>query len=235
MLAPPGTEATYTEGLWRLPRTWMAYAGDPALPLDWAPEPGALRLGCFNSFARVTGTTLELWAALLHALPHATLQLKSSQLDPAQANAQAIREHMAGAGIDPARLRFLPAEADWRAHMARYNQVDLALDTLPVSSGSTAFEALWMGVPLVTLAGDWIGARMSASVLTGPGHPEWVTRHAQDTVRVVRDLAQDEPLRRQLRATQRARMQASPLCDPADLARHLMAAWEAMYDGSAPA
>jgi predicted O-linked N-acetylglucosamine transferase (SPINDLY family) len=114
--------------------------------------------------------------------------------------------------------------------MALYNRVDIALDPIPLNSGTTGFDALWMGVPLVTLEGDWLGGRLGKAMLTALGHPEWVAHSEAEYVEKVVNLARDIDLRRHLRFAQRATMRQSPLCDGEGLAHSLEDAFETMYD-----
>ena len=128
------------------------------------------------------------------------------------------------------RVTFEPFMAGHERHMLLYHRLDLALDTLPFNSGTTAFDALWMGVPLVALEGNWTGGRMGSSVLKSLGRPEWIAQTPADYARIVATLARELPLRRSLRETQRDQMAQSPLCDGIGLTRALEDAFDAMYD-----
>lgn len=229
-LIPPELDGQFTEQVWRLPRPWLAYT-----PLAGAPEPshraddGTLWLGSFNNLNKVGDDSLHLWAQVLHALPQAQLLLKDVKGEEAAIQVR-VRDTLAAAGIDIARVHFAGRVPDWRDHMARYDQIDIALDTVPLNSGTTAFEALWMGVPLVTLAGHWMGGRMGAAILAGIGRSEWVAADAQGYVDRVVALARDTETRRAVRSQQREQMRASPLCDGHDLARTLDAAFRQMLE-----
>lgn len=114
--------------------------------------------------------------------------------------------------------------------MKLYDRLDIALDTIPFNSVTTGYDALWMGVPLITLAGTWMGGTMAGSIVTALGHPEWIAQSEEEYVSIVASLANDVEKRKQLRKNQRARMAKSELCDAKGLARSLEAACEAMYD-----
>jgi predicted O-linked N-acetylglucosamine transferase (SPINDLY family) len=114
--------------------------------------------------------------------------------------------------------------------MSLYDRVDIALDTFPLGSGTTGFDALWMGVPLITLAGDWMGGRMGAAMLTALGTPEWIASTEDEYVERTVALARDEDLRMQLRVNQRTRMLRGPLGDTRGMAHALSDAFEAMFD-----
>ena len=231
VLIPEELDEYFQETVWRLPRPWVAYA-----PLEEAPDPawrpakdGRIRLGSFNNLNKLSDSCLSLWARVLRALPEATLLLKDKMaLDRAVQGR--IVDTLARQGVGADRVTFLPRVPDWRQHMALYDQLDIALDTIPFGSGTTGFDALWMGVPLITLAGHWMGGRMGASMLTGLGHPEWIAQTDDEYVAKVVSLGRDEELRTQLRSTQRERMRESPLCDGRGMARALEDAFEAMFD-----
>jgi protein O-GlcNAc transferase len=230
-LLPASYDAHFRERIWRLPRLRLAYKGDESLPrTGWSPDPsGTLRLGTFNNLTKVREEALSLWAKVLHALPEAKLLLKDSQ-PVIPAIRQRIASGLAQHGIADDRVEFPDATPDWRAHMALYSKLDVALDTLPLNSETTAFDALWMGVPCVALQSDWYGGRMVAAMLKSLDQPEWIARNAEEYVARVAALARNVEGRKALRSAQRERMKASPLCDVAGLARLLEAAFEAMFD-----
>jgi protein O-GlcNAc transferase len=114
--------------------------------------------------------------------------------------------------------------------MALYDRLDIALDTIPFNSGTTAFDVPWMGAPLVALDGNWLGGKLSASVLKAFGRPEWVAKDETEYVSIVCRLARDLEGRTQERKRQRGRMALSPLCDARDMARSMEDALAGMYD-----
>ena len=231
MIVPKSLDAHFRENIWRLPRLWVAYRGDQSLPgSHWAPQPdGAITLGTFNNLAKVRDESLGLWAKVMNALPDSKLLLKDRKgLDPGVQ--KRIRTGLAEFGISPERVEFAPWTPDWISHMALYDRLDIALDTIPLNSGTTAFDALWMGVPLIALQGNWMGARMTSAMLNALGKPEWIAQDEDEYVEKVRTLARDVDGRKALRTTQRARMAASPLCDAKGLARAIEDALEAMFD-----
>ncbi|MHB8970185.1 MAG: tetratricopeptide repeat protein, partial [Pirellulaceae bacterium] len=231
VLVPKTLDDHFQEQVWRLPRPWVAYA-----PLKEAPDPawhpahdGRIRLGSFNNLNKLSDSCLSLWARILREIPEATLLLKDKMAQDRAVQARILRT-LAGLGVAADRVTFLPRAADWRQHMAMYDQLDIALDTIPFGSGTTGFDALWMGVPLITLAGSWLGGRMGAAMLTGMGHPEWIANTEEEYVAKVASLGRNGTLRTRLRSTQRERMRKSPLCDGPGMARALEDAFEAMFD-----
>ncbi len=234
-LSDPDCEADcdthFSEGLWRLSRINVCYRGKRSLPESrWQPDPaGTVWLGSFNKFAKMREETLGLWAKVLHAIPHAKLLLEDRTSNDEEAHLR-IRSMLARHGVSPERIEFIPFIAGHTRHMLLYDRLDIALDTIPFNSGTTAFDALWMGVPMVALRGTTVGSRMGSSVLNTLGRPEWIARTEAEYVQIVAALAGDVELRKRLRATQRTEMANSELCDADGLTRALEGAFESMYD-----
>lgn len=228
-----GCEGQFAEGLWRLPHVAHCYTGDRSLAQSaWQPDPtGRLWLGSYNKYSKIRGESLRLWAKVLTALPEATLVLEDRNGQQEETHARILAQ-LAEFGVGPERVLFLPPVpgADYARHMALYDRIDIALDTMPFNSGTTAFDALWMGVPLVALEGRRVCSRMASSIVRVLGHPEWVAQDEEEYVRIVAALARDVEGREKLRRTQRARMLASEICDGKGLARALEDAFEVMYD-----
>ena len=162
-------------------------------------------------------------------MPGSRLLLKDRQAGDEGVRAR-IRSALAQHGIDGARVEFIDWTPDWQSHLALYDRLDIALDPVPLNSGTTAFDALWMGVPLLGVEGDWMGGRMTAAILRALGKPEWVVKNEGEYVAGVTALARDVAARTRLRAGQRALMAKSPLCNCAELARVLGDAFESMFD-----
>lgn len=229
-LAPPEMDGHFSEKVWRLPRTWLSYKTIAEAPLPaWRPAAdGSIRLGCFNNLGKITPPTLQLWAGIMHALPESRLLLKNKDLADA-GNHQRIFTELAAHGIGAERIELEPG-SDWNNYMAQHDRVDIALD--PVSShggGTSTCDALWMGVPVIHLLGDHVGARFSASLLQSIGHGEWIAHSKTEYLDKTVALARDVTLRKQLRFTQRERMANSPLCDPHGLAHALEDAYADMF------
>ena len=230
-LLPSGCDADFRERIWRLPRLWIAYRGDTSLPESgWKPdESGVVWLGSFNNLKKVRQDACRLWAKVMNALPESKLLLKDRTTASGLVR-QRILGEMAGRGIASERVEFAAHTPDWNAHMSMYDRLDIALDPIPLNSGTTAFDALWMGVPVVALEGDWMGGRMGCAILRALGKGEWVAQSEEDYVAAVVALARDIEGRKALRARQRALMANSPLCDARALARALEDAFEAMLE-----
>lgn len=226
---PAACESQLTERIWRLPRISCCYRADHALRQGgWKPGE-TLWLGSFNRYVKIREQTLALWAKVLLALPASKLLLEDRASNEEDAHRR-ILATLAGHGIAAERVEFIPAIFDHAQHMEQYNRLDIALDTIPFNSGTTAFDALWMGVPLVALEGNWIGGCISSSALRALGREEWVATSEDEYVAIVCDLARDVTRRRELRQIQRTLMADSPLCDAKGLAQAIQDAFESMYD-----
>jgi predicted O-linked N-acetylglucosamine transferase (SPINDLY family) len=214
------TEHLHTERLVRVAPGFLCYAPPPDAPAV-APLPatrrGHVTFGCFNNLAKMSDACLGLWARVLAAVPAARLCLKGRGLgEPAMREALASR--FARVGGDPGRLTLLPATPGFAAHLACYGEVDVALDTYPYCGTTTTCEALWMGVPVVSLAGTTHAARVGASLLHLAGHPEWAARSPDDFVRIAATLAADTAALAAVRAGLRDALGSRPLTDAAAFA-----------------
>ena len=235
ILTPPDADTQHSERIWRLPRVWVAYEGKADAPAPAGllrPDDGPVRVGGFNHLAKLTPATFKLWAALLRELPQAKLLLKTKALGES-ANRERVLEVMAGHGIAPERLdlRDISRTPDWTSHMACYDELDIALDPVGgIAGGTTSCDALWMGVPVVTLIGDRMASRMTASMLGALGREEWIARTESEYVGKVLELAADVQGRRELRSVLRGQMAGSPLCDAPGLAKCLETAYIDMFE-----
>lgn len=228
---PPGlTESWHSETLWRLPECFVCYQPPADAPeLSIAPDAGApLRFGSFNNHAKISGAVVDAWSRLLATVPGSMLVLKLQGFEDAS-----IRDHLIDrfrdAGVDPARLTLLSRTADAREHLLRYEQLDIALDTFPYAGTTTTCDALWMGVPVVTLAGAAHAARVGCSLLGAVGLDDLVARDVDDYVRIAAALAADSGRRRELHASLRRRVASSVLVDGASFARRFESAVRMMW------
>jgi len=227
-LLPPELEGQFSERIWRLPRPWAAYTPPEELPaVASLPDGEPPVFGSCNQVAKLGPETLAFWAAALRAVPEARLLVKHRHTADPQVRGR-ITAALESAGVDPGRIRFEGWAADWAAHMAAYNRIDLALDATPWSSATTAFEALAMGTPLVAIRGATLAGRMSTAVLEGFGEPGWIADTPEAFAAIARRLSFDLSGLRAARAERRRRALAGPLFDGADLARALGEALEGM-------
>lgn len=222
---PPGFEAYYTERLLRLPDGYACYAPPVAAP-PVAPLPalarGAVTFGCFNNLAKLAPPLLAAWARILHALPEARLVLRTFALGCAETRAILARRLMQ-AGLPVERVE-MHGGVPHPALLAAYGEIDIALDPFPYNGGLTVCEALWMGVPSVSLAGTGFAARHAVSHLSNVGLPDWVAQDADGYVDLAIGRARDLRALATLRAGLREQVRASPLCDAPRFGRSLGAA-----------
>ncbi|MFM2043116.1 MAG: hypothetical protein RLY86_1692 [Pseudomonadota bacterium] len=229
---PPGdADRRHLETLVRLPRGFLAFR--PPVQAEVQPVPpcvrtGVITLGSFNNNAKVTPEVVAVWSQILHRLPTARLMLKSRSF----ADAATHRRYaglFAGHGIAEDRIDLLPFLPDQQNHLRAYDRLDIALDPFPYSGTTTSCEALWMGVPVVTLAGSNHVGRVTASLLTGCGLAELVATDTADYVDRAVALAMDRARLATLRAGMRARLLASPLADHDGFARQVEDAYRTMW------
>jgi predicted O-linked N-acetylglucosamine transferase (SPINDLY family) len=228
---PPGAAADHcTEELVRLAPTAWCYRPPDEAPLPAVPPSargGPVTFGCFNNFAKVTDRSLHAWARLLAAVPDSRLLLKSFGLG-APALQAAVRRRLAAVGLDPDRADLVDHAPSTAAHLALYARVDVALDTFPYHGTTTTCEALWMGVPVITLAGDRHASRVGVSLLAAAGHPDWIAGDWDAYVGLAARLASDPVRLAGWRAGLREELRRSPLLDHAGQAARLGAAFEKM-------
>ncbi len=220
VIHPIDTIEQAVETIVRLPRCWVCYQPPADVPdVKLKPDGSVLTLGCFNDSTKVTPAVIAVWSEILKALPEAGLFLKARQYADDKTRAWLVGQ-FAHHGIEASRLRIEPA-GSMAEYLAAYHEVDIALDPFPRTGGVTTADALWMGVPVITLAGSRFIERHSASLLTAVGHANWVASTIEDYKEKVLALARDPAQRRALRAIQRERMAASSLLDADDLATRI--------------
>lgn len=222
------SEARYVERLLRLPHSLWCFAPPPQMP-EVGPSPasgtGHITFGSLNSVFKLTPQLLALWSRLLGALPGSKLVLATV---PEGAPRARISREFETNGVDPARLEF-HGFLSWDEFWALHGRIDIALDSFPCNGGATTCETLWLGVPLVSLAGEAFLARAGLSILTTIGLPELVARSEDEYLRVARNLAGDRVRLVQLRAGMRERMRASPLLAAAAFTRDLEDCYRAAW------
>jgi len=222
---PPSADydAQATERLIRLPRCFLAFTPSA----DWpSPRPtsgprtqdsGPFTFASFNNLTKLSPTTARLWRRILDAVPNSRLLLKTPRVPK-----ELLDHHRAAliaAGIPESRLTLHPYIYDLSEHIALYHQVDIALDPYPYHGTTTTCEALWMGVPVITLAGHNHRSRVGVSLLTTINHLELIAATEDDYVTKATQLAADPARLNHLHTTLRADMQSSELLNPAGLAR----------------
>ena len=219
---PNGFERLYSEKLLRLADGYVCYSPPPYAP-DVGPLPaqknGFVTFGCFNNLAKVTPRVIESWAEILRRLPTARLILKTHQWSD-RPTADSFLADFAAIGIAGDRIE-LRGSSGHRAFMGQYGDVDIVLDPFPYTGGLTTCEALWMGVPTITLAGEIFASRHSTSHLSNAGLADWVTESVDEYIEMAVARASDPAALAKLRSTLRDKVRRSPLCDAPRFGRNL--------------
>jgi len=220
---PPDEDAYFSEQVIRLPDSYLCF-DPPNLPLKpvamITKQSGCVTFGCLNNVQKLNRYVIEVWSKLLSVLPTAKLLIKDHRLSqPAILNR--IITDFTQLGINTDRL-ILMKQTDNRAqHLAAYSQVDIALDPFPFGGGTTTIEALWMGVPVITLKGTRWAGRLGESFLTTIGLPDFVATSEDEYISIAKNLANDPVRLQSLKSTLRTILLSSPLCDPDRFTRHL--------------
>lgn len=228
--SPPGQERWFVEQLVRLPATRFCFEAPEYMPEVNALPARAARhvtFGCLNTIGKLNHAVLHLWGRILAAVPRARLVLQASAFnDPLFQDA--FRERAERHGIRPDRLELKPFVPVHEA-AATYHAIDIALDPFPFCGGMTTLDALWMGVPVVTLPQAMIPGRQSASVLANLELQELIATDPEDYLARAVALAEDLDRLATLRAGLRERFQRSPITGYARFARDLESAFRTMW------
>jgi len=229
---PPEQREFFSESICYLPDTRLCFtapSGDDVPSV--APPPAAARghvtFGSFQRLTKLNDAVLALWAQVLMAVPGSRLRLQSKQMQDPTARRQLI-ERLQRMGVDAQRVELVPASARM-AYLAAHAEIDILLDTFPHSGATTTCEALWMGVPTVTLAGSTMLARQGASLLGCVGLSDWVARDEAHYVELAVRHAGDIDALARLRSGLRERAAASSLFDAVRFAEHLQTALRTLY------
>lgn len=227
-VSPAAHAHLFSEGLAQLPHSVFCWAPleDYQLP-DPRPPGAPVVFGSFNNAMKLSPLTVELWARVLQAAPLARLLLKAPSLRDAEVRARFLAL-FAAHGIAPQRLMFR-GPSGLHEMMQEYGDIDVALDPTPYNGGTTTLQALWMGVPVVTLEGGNFVGRMGASFMRALGEPGWVANDGDGYVRTAMRLAASCAALRTGRTQMRARMAASTLCDIRAYVAHFEALLQRMW------
>jgi len=230
---PPGeADALHTEMLVRLPGGFLCFqpgaavAHSPAAARD--PSAGGITFGSFNTLSKVTPDVIRVWAEILERIPGSRLLIKSETLDE-----EGTRARFTGAftarGVAADRIEMLPWIDEYAQHMALYSRVDVALDPFPYNGTTTTCEALWMGVPVITLRGNRHAGRVGASVLYHAGLPEWIAESESGYIALAMASAADPQALRASRLATAERVRASALANQVRFTTALEHAYRSMW------
>ena len=225
-----GDDAYHVEKLIRMPDSFISYtAPEDAPPVGPLPylDNGFITFGCFSNPAKINEILLARWARIMADVPASRLVMKYQNLDAAT-NQHRIREFLGFHGIADNRIdiagRQLPQQL-----MAAYNGIDIALDTYPYSGGATTCEALWMGVPVVALAGDWHASRVGVSILARAKADDLIAANGADYVKIAASLAGKPDVMAEYRRHLRGMVVRGGLTDGAAFTAQLEQSFQAAY------
>ena len=228
---PEGQETYHSETLYRLANGFLCYrpeADSPAVTEAPSSTTGQITFGSFNKLSKTTDDVLKLWAKVLKAIPGSRLLLKNAALQEALVQDRLI-EIFHSFGVEKERLEligWLPAKSD---HIKLYEKIDIALDTFPYNGTTSTCEAMWMGVPVITLCGNRHAARVGNSLLHQVGLEDLIANSEEAYIEIARHLASDATRLQALRASMRHRLLNSPLTDAVGFARHMESAYQIMW------
>jgi predicted O-linked N-acetylglucosamine transferase (SPINDLY family) len=188
-------------------------------------QSGFVTFASFNQVSKLSPSAQVLWGEILMRLPDSRLMVAGVPEGYAK---ESLLGRLASAGVAASRITFVPHVAQ-EEYFRRFDAADIALDSMPYSGCSTTFDTLWMGVPVVTLAGTTSVSRSTASVLSELGLAEWIASTPEEYARLAVELARDPSAVCMLRSSLRETMRASPLMDEARFARDLEAAYRGMW------
>ncbi len=225
------TERYYTEQLWRLPTGFLCYKAPrtaPAPALCPSASSGYITFGSFNNLSKVNDRVIALWSRILQSVPQSRLALKYHSMGDASVRAlvfERFRQH----NIAEERLELLPPVPTTAGHLECYGRIDIALDPFPYNGTTTTCEALWMGVPVVSLAGAIHAQRVGVSLLSRAGLSDWVADSEQTYLDIAVTLAAAHEERARLRTALRQTLESSSLCDGRRIAAAVEDAYRKMW------
>lgn len=230
---PPGmTEQFYTEKLIRMPESFLCYMSDKEIP-EINPLPtlltGHITFGSFNSFVKIAPPVFSLWSRILKTIPHSRLIMKAWSFSDKAARQYALNM-FAGEGISADRIALLPPEKSAMSHLMQYNRIDIGLDTFPYNGTTTTCEALLMGVPVITLAGNTHVSRVGMSLLSNVGLSDLIAKTPDEYVAIAENLAGDLKKLQYLREHLRGMMSQSPLTDAERFTSNLENYYRTMWE-----
>jgi predicted O-linked N-acetylglucosamine transferase (SPINDLY family) len=226
--SPPQFDHHASETVWRLPHTRFCYQPPAALPEPATKLPGRpVTFGSFNNISKLNLEVLDLWRRILAAVPDSRLLIKSFSIDDPEARRR-FESDLATAGLPASRVE-LRGASTYLDNFADYGEIDIALDPFPFCGGLTSLDALWMGVPVVTLEQELMAGRQTISFLGNIDHREWIANSKEDYVRIAAELARTPQHLATYRTTLRDAVRHSALMDFAGFTRDLEQAYRSMW------
>jgi len=228
---PLGWEERFSEFVVRLPNSFLCY-GTPVDTPEIKPPPlsrgAAPTFGCFSNLAKISGAVIDVWCKLLARHPEAQLYLKSGALADEEV-CQKYERMFTERGIDAARVR-LHGPSSRAEYFDSFSEIDMLLDTFPFSGGTTTCDALWMGVPVVTMPGDTMAGRTSASILSTLDLDAYIANDQDDYIERALDGMRNIDELARLRGELRQRLADSPVGDAQRFTLDLEQAYRRMWE-----
>ena len=224
-LDPAGAATFGTEEIVRLPETYWCYQPQIDVPNVAERKDGPLTFACYNNCAKINSRVISLWSDILKQLPDARIRLISSG---GEAGNPLLKTTFAEHGIDAARLELLNP-VGYSKYFSLYEDVHIALDPFPYNGGTTTLDALYMGVPVITLTGQSGMSRAGVSILTNAGLTELIATGPEEYVRLAVELARNRPRLNDLSSGLRERLIRSPLMDAPRFVKNLESAYRTMW------
>ena len=231
IIADPIGEADelHSETLLRLPNGFQCFQGNEKVLVGLElPQKcqGYITFGSFNNFSKITPQVIKAWSKILHLVPTSHLLLKCLQL---KHNKDYYLELFKKEGLAEDRIKLYGQLPSMDDHLELYNAIDIGLDPFPFNGATTTCEALWMGVPVITLLGDRHVGRVGASILTNVGLTDFIAQDINNYIKLAVEMAANTNYLKEIRKTLRERMQGAPLCDARSFASDVETAYQDMW------
>ncbi|HXA63771.1 MAG TPA: tetratricopeptide repeat protein [Bryobacteraceae bacterium] len=225
----PGTEHLFTETIYRLPRSLGCYRPTDNVPVAPAPslKNGYITFGCCNNPSKISREVVRLWSAIMHLVPESRMLLKWNDMET-ESKQRRLRQWFVEDGIGLERLIFAGASKTTQ-YLREYGAIDISLDPFPYNGGSTTLDTLWMGVPVVTLAGRMPVQQIGASILTAAGLSDFIAQTPEQYLKIALYLAAVVPKTPNLRQEIRRALVASPWMDEIGIVRDVENAYREMW------
>jgi predicted O-linked N-acetylglucosamine transferase (SPINDLY family) len=227
---PENSEEFFSEALWPLPQTRLCFTPpdfNTEVTLPPSAQNGHITFGSFNQYLKLNDAVISCWANLLHAVPGSRLFLKTAVLTEPEEQ-QILAKKFADLGIAASRL-LMEGESSREDYLACFSRVDISLDPFPYTGGTTTVESLWMGVPVLTLAGKTLIGRQGLGLLMNAGMADWVAHSPEEYIEIAANWAQRTEELAALRAKLRQQVLDSPLFGAETFAQHFVDAMEQIW------
>jgi len=221
----------HSEDLVRLPNGFLCYQGDESVSTNKAlpcSKRGYVTFGSFNNLTKIGSQVIKVWAKILLAVPDSHLMLKSKELTDSSTRSRCLKLFKQE-GISEDRLELHSWMPEKDGHLRLYDHVDMGLDPFPYNGATTTCEALWMGVPVITMCGDRHSSRVGASILTHVGLGKFIATDVDGYINMAIEYANNIDSIKSIRTELRHNMQNSDLCNANVFTRNVEQAYQNMY------